>query len=109
MTGIGTRKVFENENIAVWELFLGPGEHIDTHTHKHDYVFYVFEGAPLEIYDANGNTIDTVKLASGDVRSFHVKGNQLIPSNGGTPIPATHSARNVGHTNYREVLFEYKR
>ena len=45
MAEIGTKKIFENEKFALWEMVLEPGERTEVHTHSHDYVFYVLEGS----------------------------------------------------------------
>ena len=33
---VGTTKLFENDDIRVWELRLEPGERSDLHQHRHD-------------------------------------------------------------------------
>jgi quercetin dioxygenase-like cupin family protein len=44
MAEVGTKLVFENERIRVWEFTLQPGETIEAHKHEHDYFFYPLEG-----------------------------------------------------------------
>lgn len=34
--GVGTKVLFENDNVRVWELDLAPGESSDIHQHDHD-------------------------------------------------------------------------
>lgn len=46
MAGVGTKKVYENDRVVVWELELDPGEKIPLHTHVLDYMFYVYEATP---------------------------------------------------------------
>ena len=41
---VGTKKLFENDRVIVWETRLRPGEKGDLHEHKHDYVIVVIEG-----------------------------------------------------------------
>ncbi len=57
MGEVGTTKVFENDKIIVWEFTLEPGETTPVHTHKHDYIFYVLDGAPLEVFDADDQAL----------------------------------------------------
>jgi hypothetical protein len=40
MAEVGTRLIFENERVRVWEFTLQPGESIGTHHHDHDFFFY---------------------------------------------------------------------
>lgn len=53
MGEVGTKLVFENERVKVWEFTLEPGEAIAAHTHHHDYFFYAIEGSTLEVTRAN--------------------------------------------------------
>lgn len=109
MAGVGTQKVFENERVNVWHLDLEPGEHGERHTHKLDYVVRVLAGSTLEVFGADGELLDTVELESDGAVSFRVEGDKIVSDRPGYPIvPATHSARNVGSTTFREVLIEFK-
>lgn len=110
MSGVGTQKVFENDRVIVWHFDLEPGEQGATHTHKLDYVVRVLSGSTLEVFGATGNLLDTVELESGGAVAFHVDGNQIHADRPGYPVvPATHSARNIGPTTFREVLIEFKK
>ncbi len=44
---VGTKLLFENERIRVWDLALQPGEALEKHVHHEDYVFIVLEGGSL--------------------------------------------------------------
>ncbi len=93
MAEVGTKLVFENEQVKVWEFTLTPGEKIDAHKHDHDYFFYVIEGGMLEVTREAGVTQAT--LDAGKV--YYRKAGD------------THAARNVSATRYHEVLVEIKR
>ncbi len=93
MADVGTRVVFEDDEIKVWNLIIDPGEASGMHTHGHDYFYYVVEGAELEIHRADG-TVNAVTMTPGDV----VGGKE----------GSTHDARNVGGTRFRNVLVEVK-
>ncbi len=109
MAGVGTKKVFENERVNVWHLDLEPGEHGARHTHELDYVVRVLAGSTLEVFGPDGTLIDTVELESGGAVSFRMDGDYIVADRPGYPkVPATHSARNVGSTTFREVLIEFK-
>ena len=57
MADVGTRKVYESDDVVLWEFFLEPGENTKLHTHTRDYVFYVVEGSTLKVFDAEGNDV----------------------------------------------------
>jgi quercetin dioxygenase-like cupin family protein len=93
MADVGTKLIFENEQVRVWEFTLQPGETIDAHKHEHDYFFYPIEGGTLEVTRASGVTRAT--LETGKV--YYRKGGD------------THAARNIDDHRYHEVLVELKR
>ncbi|MFP6640496.1 MAG: hypothetical protein VCC04_09650 [Myxococcota bacterium] len=106
---VATKKIFEDERVIIWELFLEPGEVIDLHTHRNDYLFYVFEGGVIDAFDAEDNHSATLNLSPGDTVAFRCEGEQMKPmTSGDPPIPATHWAKNVGDTRYREIMVEMK-
>ena len=109
MTEVGTRKVFENDQIIVWELELEPGEKLPLHTHRLNYIFYVISGSTIEVTDAQGNLTHTLQPKEREILELRVEGEQLfLVGSDLTPIPATHSARNTGENYYREILIETK-
>ena len=106
MSDIATKKIFENDKNAVWEMVLQPGESTGVHTHSHDYVFYVLEGSVGEVEDKEGNSLGKLELKAGETMFFRLEGDEFVA--GDLRVPATHSARNVGETRYREILVEIK-
>ena len=109
MGDVGTRKVYENEDIVMWEFFLDPGETTPVHTHRHDYAFYVMAGSTVAVLDADGVEIAEVPVATGTVMAFRLLDNSLIAEGmEDLVVPATHATRNVGTTPYREILVELK-
>ena len=109
MAGVGTQKVFENERIIVWHLDLEPGEQGERHTHFLDYIVRIISGSTLEVFGPNGELLDTVEIEAGGAVSFKIQGDKIVSDRPGYPaVPATHSARNVGPTTFREVLIEFK-
>ena len=76
MAGVGTRKVYENDKVSIWEFFLEPGETLERHTHQRDYLFYVIEGSEVEISNAEGSKV--MNLRSGETYEFRIeRGRQL--------------------------------
>jgi redox-sensitive bicupin YhaK (pirin superfamily) len=109
MGEVGTRKIFENDRIIVWEFQLEPGEQTPLHTHEHDYVWYVVEGSRLQASDADDRPIGEFDSNTGETFAFECVDGELVSTDGkGLRAPATHSARNVGSGRYREILVEMK-
>ena len=106
MADIATKKIFENDKIAVWEMVLEPGESTGVHTHSRDYVFYVIEGSTGELTDKDGIVLGNLDLKAGSTMSYRLEGEELVA--GELRVPATHSARNVGTTRFRDILVDTK-
>ena len=106
---VGTTKLFENDQIILWEFVLEPGETTSVHTHEHDYVWYVLEGTTLEVLDKDDKYLGVLDAPTGAIFPFRLEGNELVSTDAkGLRAPATHSARNGGPTRYREILVETK-
>ena len=109
MAGVGSKVVFEDDKVKVWEFNLEPGEKTPVHTHEMDYVFYVIDGATLDVFDADDNDLGTLELESGQVVPIRVEGDELVMIKDPTRrVPVTHSALNRGPNRYREILIETK-
>jgi len=110
MSDVGTRKVFENEDVILWEFFLEPGDKTQVHAHTRDYVFYVTAGSTLKVYDSDGVEIGEFPLSTGAVMAFKLQGDQLVvDGEERITVPATHATQNVGDAPYKEILVELKR
>ena len=109
MAGVGSKVVFEDDRIKVWEFNLEPGERTPVHTHELEYVFYVIDGTTLEVFDADDNQLPSLELGDGDVVALRLEGDELVViGDESLRVPATHSARNAGPRRYREILVEKK-
>lgn len=93
---VGTKLIYENEKVKVWEFNLAPGELIPMHTHHMDYLFHVYEGSTLEVTFPPEAQLEPrrIELGSGQVRYIEKGGR--------------HAARNVGKKPYIEILVELK-
>ena len=92
MAEVGTKLIFENERVRVWEFTLAPGEAIASHRHDADYFFYPIEGGRLEVTRQSG--VNEATLETGKVY-YRGKGD-------------IHAARNIGSSRYHEILVELK-
>jgi predicted metal-dependent enzyme (double-stranded beta helix superfamily) len=95
--GVGTKVLFENEYVRVWEMDLAPGESSDVHRHDHDYILVILDGDRIaaipepdtggthkEYFEAEVNAPMIVQLAKGGIET----------------------AKNVGQKRYYELLIE---
>ncbi len=110
MADVGTSKIFENDKIMMWELFLTPGEEHGRHTHRLAYVLYVMQGSTVRVFDGDGKEVATVEAQRGEVFPFRNEGGEFVSGSGPTEIriPATHSVQNIGESEYKELLIEFK-
>ena len=106
MAGVGTKKVFENDRVIVWEMALEPGESTGQHTHENDYFFQVISGSTLETIDSNGVSLGGFDFEAGSTHFLTCEGDELVY--GDLRVPAAHEARNVGSDRYFEILVELK-
>jgi hypothetical protein len=97
--GVGTRVLFDNERVRIWELELAPGERSATHRHELDYVLVQIDGdriAAVPEPDTAGPFRDYVEGAVAPGRARFI-------ARGGVE-----TAVNVGARRYREILIELK-
>jgi len=108
--GVGSRKVYEDDAIILWEFELEPGAKTPCHTHEHDYLFYVLQGTRLEVFDEADQYLGAFDSPTGATFALRLEGDELVSTDDkGLRAPATHSARNGGTGTYREILIEKKR
>ena len=96
--GVGSRVLFEDDNVKIWEMTLEPGEWSDLHHHAHDYYLVI----------DSGDLVAGVMPEGGPVDWFVGK----VPEIGNTvhvPKGGTEWAYNVGKERYHEVLIELKK
>ncbi len=108
--GVGSRKIYEDDALILWEFELAPGEKTPCHTHEHDYLFHVLQGTRLEVFDAQDQYLGAFDSPTGATFALRLEGDELVSTDDkGLRAPATHSARNGGSGHYREILIEKKR
>jgi quercetin dioxygenase-like cupin family protein len=95
---VGSRVLFEDDNVRIWEMKLEPGEASDLHEHKHDYYLIIFSG----------------DLVAGVVPEGQPFGSfvGIVPRDGNTvgiPKGGIEWAWNVGEETYHEYLVELKK
>ena len=65
---VGTRLMFENAHVRVWDLALAPGESLEKHIHHRNYFFIVESGGLIRFADPD-NPEDThdIQFVDDDV------------------------------------------
>ena len=107
MSDVGTRKLFENDRVIVWDFILEPGEISTVHTHTRNYVFCVVEaGGGEELFDGNGTFLGAGKINADETHYVELQGKELVSDF--MRYPASHALRNSGNTRYREIVIELK-
>jgi len=97
--GVGSRVVFEDERVRVWQLELGPGEDSAVHHHTLDHLLIQVAGDRIAVApepDSQGPYRDYLEA---DV----IPGAVVHVTRGGIE-----TARNVGTQPYLEVIVELK-
>lgn len=95
---VGTRLMFENERIRVWDLALAPGESLDKHIHRLDFCFIVVQGGALRHVDPDNPANDQDVQYDEDQVVFIETGDGI----------AHNRLINVGMTPYRNYVIELK-
>ena len=96
---VGSRVLFENERVRVWEMKLAPGERSDVHRHDLDYLLVFLAGDRIRVEpepDTNGPYSDALEF---DVPV----GRTVFVERGGVE-----TAVNAASEHYREILIELK-
>ncbi|ENX34126.1 hypothetical protein F889_02790 [Acinetobacter colistiniresistens] len=108
---VGSKKLFENEKVVLWDFELDVGAETQLHTHERSYVWYTIQGSSLQVLDKDGRDCGTLEVPTGSVFELNVENDviEVISQVGqGAKVPATHTAKNVGSSIYREILVEFK-
>ena len=93
---VGTRLLFENERVRVWDLQLAPGESTGLHRHTNDFLYVVIGDGALQTAFADGSREPPREMRDGDVRYREVNGETV------------HEAINVGDGPWRNIVVELK-
>jgi hypothetical protein len=98
---VGTRVLFEDERVRIWELSLAPGE--ETPPHRHDLDYYII------MVDGNGIAAVPHVLSTGESAEYIAvegmnRGDVFPMKKGGIEL-----ARNIGTNHFYEILVELKK
>jgi quercetin dioxygenase-like cupin family protein len=109
---IGTRLLFENDRVRVWEQLLQPGETFPQHRHPYDYVQIVAQGSrasatideQTRAWMIENNPELAESLGDRDYVEVDLAPGQVLWSTGGS----VHDTGNVGDTPMHIFLVELK-
>ena len=96
---IGTKLLFENDRVRLWQVALPPGEQGDIHRHELDHILIQVAGDRI--------AVDPEPDSQGPYRDYMaadvIPGAAIFVTRGGVE-----TARNVGDKPYLEVIVELK-
>lgn len=93
---VGTKLLFENDRVRVWDLRLEPGQGTGLHRHTCDYLYVVIGDGNLQARDADGKARPAMEMRDGEVRFREIRGEDV------------HEAVNVGAEPWRNIIVELK-
>jgi beta-alanine degradation protein BauB len=96
-THVGSKVLFENKDVRVWEFTLKPGEWSDWHRHEHDYVIAYVTDAELGLQVADAPP-ETTSVADGYVSHTSV--------GSAADQRLTHRLGNLGEQPLRHLVIE---
>lgn len=96
-SSVGTRLLFENDAVRVWDLRLGPGESTPQHCHELDYLYVVIGDGKIQRVDPDGTANPPKEMADGEVHFRKVEDQSV------------HAARNAGESVWRNIVVELKK
>jgi hypothetical protein len=97
--GVGTRVVFEDERVRVWQLRLAPGEDSPIHRHEFDHLLIQVSGDRIAVIPER----DTEGPYREPLEAGVIPGAVVHVRRGGVE-----TARNVGREPYLEIIVELK-
>ena len=97
---VGTRLLFENNRVRVWDLSLAPQEWLEKHIHRDDFLFVVINGGDLKHIDPLNPENDRAVRYEDDLVVFREPGQEGTVHN---------RLVNVGDAPYRNLVIELKK
>ena len=93
---VGTKLLFENNRVRVWDLCLAPGQGTGLHRHTTDYFYVVIGDGTLQRVDDDGTRHEPRSMKDGEVHFRSIDGESV------------HEAVNVAATPWRNIVVELK-
>jgi hypothetical protein len=100
---VGTKKLFENERVIVWEMRLPPGAKEPLHRHERDYVMVQIDGDRIAADIDPRSTGSYAAWGGQRIEGDVANGTVLFAAKGGVE-----SAVNIGAKEFYEIIVELK-
>jgi beta-alanine degradation protein BauB len=97
--GVGSKVLYDDDRVRIWELRLGPGEASDVHRHELDYFLVQVDGDRIAVAPEPDSEGEYREYFAADVKPGAV----VAVRRGGVE-----RAVNVGDRPYHEVIVEVK-
>jgi hypothetical protein len=97
--GVGSKVLFENDRVKIWEMRLDPGERGAVHRHEMDHVLIQIDGDRMAVEPEPDSQGPYREYLEGDVSP----GNFFYVERGGVE-----TAVNVGNKSFHEIIVELK-
>ena len=92
---VGTRLLFENERVRVWDITLEPGERLPLHRHRTSYFYRCEAGGRLRVGTAEGD-VGEYESPVDEVHFHEIGPEELV----------VHDLENIGQTTVRFTTVE---
>ncbi len=96
---VGTRLMFENVQVRVWDLALAPGESLEKHIHRVAYCFVVEAGGLIRFADPDDPT---------DYQDVQFTTDEVVWVTVGAEGKIDNRLTNIGTTRHRNYVIEFK-
>lgn len=96
---VGTRVMYENDRVRVWDLSLAPGETLEKHIHQTDYFFIVESGGLIRFADPDNLS---------DYHDIQFQDDQVTFRAVGTEGKVDNRLINIGTKHHRNYVIELK-
>ena len=97
---VGTRVMFENDRVRIWDLALEPGQELAKHIHRVDNFYVVISGGLIRFENPDD---------SADVRDVQFEDDQVTWVNVPPEGKIDNRLTNVGTKPHRNLLIELRR
>jgi hypothetical protein len=96
---VGTRLMFENDEVRVWDLALAPGEQLEKHIHRLPYFFIVESGGLIRFANPDD---------PGEYEDVQFEDNQVTYVGVGPEGKVDNRLTNIGTKRHRNYVIELK-
>ena len=96
---VGTRIMFENDRVRVWDLALAPGESLEKHIHRNDYFFVVESGGLIRFANPDN---------PADYHDIQFEDDQVTWRDSGPDGKVDNRLTNIGSKPHRNYVIELK-